>query len=83
MFTYTWRAGMAQITLYVDDDLANAMREAAASAGVSLSRWVADLVRARTAPTWPREFLALEGAWADGYADVDEPGATDVPRESF
>lgn len=72
---------MAQITLYVDDELAKAMRDAAEAAGVSLSRWIANLARERTASTWPAEFLALEGAWSEDGPEFEEPAGTDIPRE--
>ena len=56
---------MAQVTIYLDEPTAAAMRRAAAAAGVSVSRWIASLVHVHTARTWPAAFLALEGAWPD------------------
>lgn len=44
---------MPQLTLYVDETTARKIRACAAASGVSLSRWVADLVQARTAAQWP------------------------------
>ena len=61
---------MAQLTLYIDDETAVRMRTAANAAGVSFSRWVADLVRQRTQTTWPAEVVALAGAWSDDDAIV-------------
>lgn len=76
---------MSQITLYLDDDSQEKMKEAARAAGVSQSRWVVDLIRARTAQAWPSSVVDLAGSWAD-MPEVDElrEGAgKDVPREAF
>jgi hypothetical protein len=44
---------MAQITFYADDELVEAMKHAAAAEGVSVSKWIAAVVRERTRDTWP------------------------------
>ncbi len=38
---------MPQITIYLDDEIAELIDKAVQSAGVSKSRWIADAVRAR------------------------------------
>jgi hypothetical protein len=55
------------------------------SAGVSQSRWLADLIRERTAREWPPSVAALAGAWADlPIAEELRKGMTeDIPRESI
>lgn len=62
---------MAQLTLYVDEDTMLRLRAAAEAAGLSLSAWVAQLIRERTRTEWPREVAALAGAWPD-MPTVDE-----------
>lgn len=56
---------MPQLNLYVDEATHSRIKRAAKAAGVSLSAWVAGLVRERTADQWPPEVLALQGAWKD------------------
>ena len=56
---------MAQVTLYLDDDTANRVKKAARQAGLSRSRWLARLIRERTATEWPQAVKDLAGAWAD------------------
>ena len=56
-------AAMGQVTLYMDEDTLGRMRAAAEAAGVSMSAWLAQLVRERTRTEWPREVAALAGAW--------------------
>jgi hypothetical protein len=56
---------MGQVTIYLDDDTEKRAKRAARSEGVSLSKWIASALRARTATAWPKEVLDLEGAWPD------------------
>ena len=76
---------MAQVTLYMDEDTMARMRAAAEVAGVSMSAWLAQLVRERTRTEWPPEVKALAGVWRD-VQDACAPGAgvaVDVPRETL
>jgi predicted transcriptional regulator len=76
---------MAQLTLYLDDDTEARLKEAARAEGVSLSRWVADLIRQKTATEWPASVIELAGAWADfpTAEELREDVPADVPRESI
>jgi hypothetical protein len=56
-------ASMGQVTLYMDEDTLGRMRAAAEAAGMSMSAWLAQLVRERTRTEWPRDVAALAGAW--------------------
>ena len=56
---------MAQITLYLDDDLAARLRAAAKAANLSQSRWVANLITDKLHQEWPAAVAALAGAWPD------------------
>jgi hypothetical protein len=56
---------MARLTPYLDDDTIARMRSAAEAAGMSVSVWVAHVVRERTLNGWPSEVVALAGAWPD------------------
>jgi hypothetical protein len=76
---------MAQVTICLDDATARRVRAAAREAGVSVSRWVAELVESRMRTEWPAEFLELAGAWPD-FPDVDEirrPTGKDKARASL
>ena len=76
---------MPQLNLYVDDPTHQTIKAAAKAAGVSLSKWVSNLVRERTSDEWPPEVLALAGSWKD-FPDAEELRkgyGTDLPRETF
>jgi hypothetical protein len=71
-----------QVTLYLEPDTEERMKAAAKSAGISQSRWVAELIRTRTATEWPESIVKLAGAWPD-LPSLEElrQGGEDVPRE--
>jgi hypothetical protein len=76
---------MAQVTLYMDDDTMARMRAAAEAAGLSMSAWLAQLVKERTRTEWPREVAALAGAWRDlpGAEQLRAGQPEDVVREKL
>lgn len=78
---------MGQVTLYIDNETEEKLKAAAKAAGVSQSRWVADLIREKTASEWPVSVVQLAGAWAeDDFPPLEEIRRglpPDLPRESF
>jgi hypothetical protein len=56
---------MAQITLYLEDDLEARLRAAAKAANLSQSRWVANLIAEKLHHEWPATVTELAGAWPD------------------
>jgi hypothetical protein len=78
---------MGQVTLYLDPETESKMKAAAETAGLSQSRWVADLIREKTATRWPESLAKLAGSWSEGdfpsLAEIRAGIGEDVPRESF
>ena len=62
---------MAQVTIYLDDAAERRVKAAARKSGLSVSRWVAELVENRTRTDWPVEARELAGAWPD-FPDFQE-----------
>ena len=56
---------MRRVTLHLDQDTYTTARAAAAAAGVSCSRWVADLIRASARAEWPEQIRDLAGSVPD------------------
>ena len=68
---------MAQVTIYIPDDLERELRQRAKRSGRSLSSVVADLARRQLHPVgWPDDFKELSGAW-EGILEIPE----DAPPE--
>lgn len=77
---------MGQVTLYLDSETKERLRAAAKAEGVSQSRWVADLIREKTATEWPASLVKLIGAWAADFPDLEaiRTGVSeDLSCESF
>ncbi len=76
---------MAQLTLYLDDETEARLKETASSAGMSLSRWVANLIREKIASQWPVSVIELAGAWADlpTAEELRRDVPEDLPRETI
>ena len=70
---------MAQVTIYLPDELIEEARERARSAERSLSAWVGELVRRETTVReWPKSLVDL---LAHGRGDLVEPD--DPPPEDI
>jgi hypothetical protein len=77
---------MSQVTIYLDDEAEARMRQAAKEAGLSRSRWMAELIREKTASRWPESFRRLIGTWGDDFPEVEEIRqglGEDVEREQL
>ncbi len=74
---------MSQVTIYIDDDTEERTRTAARAAGVSLSRWIADVLRSRVGAAWPADVVALGGSWRqrDDGPGNDPAEVGDLARE--
>jgi hypothetical protein len=74
---------MAQLTIYLPDEIEHKARRAAKAGRKSVSRWVAEQVSRNLDHTWPQAVLDAAGAAPD-FPDVvklrKEQGR-DAPRE--
>lgn len=62
---------MAQVTIYLDDALAEAMRAVVKEQNSSQSRWIGQLIKQALKSEWPADVAALAGAWRD-FPTLDE-----------
>jgi hypothetical protein len=76
---------MAQITIYLPDELENRARKVAKAKGTSVSRWIAEQVVHTLKDDWPKGVLDAAGALPDfpGLDEIRESYGSDVPRESI
>ena len=56
---------MAQMAIYIDDQLAERLEKAAKRSGKSKSKWVAEAIRRSLQDKWPEDFFELAGKWED------------------
>ena len=76
---------MAQITIYLADEIEAKARKAAKVRGASLGRWIAEQVAEKVKSSWPPEVLAAVGAFPDfpEAEDLRRGYGPDAPRESL
>jgi len=76
---------MPQISLYIDESTLKKVESAASRQHVSISRWVADQIRSKVEPIYPKDFESLFGSVSDGsFVRPNQNDFTqDVRREDF
>lgn len=76
---------MAQITIYLPDDVESRARKAAKAKGKSVSRWIADQVVRSAEETWPKGVLEAAGALGDfpSVKEIRKGYGKDAARESW
>lgn len=56
---------MGQVTIYLDAETEKKMINIVKKSGISKSKWIAALIKEKTADTWPDHIIELAGAWKD------------------
>jgi len=75
---------MSQITLYLDNEAEQLLRQSAQAAGLSNSKWIAGLIKKHARQEWPIELKNLAGTFADfPLRDNSLQQAQDLPRVDF
>ena len=75
---------MSQVTVYLDDEAENLLRQSAQAAGLSNSKWITQLIKKHARQEWPSELKALAGAFSDfPLRDNDLQQHIDTPRVGF
>jgi len=76
---------MAQLTIYLDDDVFRGVKEAAQRDHLSVSRWARSKLLDGLTKAWPSEYFTLFGVLAD--SDLKRPpqgeAGDDLPRETL
>lgn len=74
---------MAQVTIYLDDEVMALVKAATKTSGISQSQWIAEAVRLRVKKEWPDSVLAMAGAWPDfpTAEDIRDVQGADSSRE--
>ncbi len=77
---------MGQVTIYLDDAIERKMKKTAQSSRISVSKWVANVIREKIATEWSSDVVELAGSWRDDFPTLDEirsTGAVDSTREGL
>jgi len=70
---------MGQVTIYLDNEIESKMKSAAKSNHVSVSKWVAGVIKEKILTEWPQDVVNLAGSWKDDFPTLEEIRSTEVP----
>ena len=73
---------MAQVTIYIKNELEEKMVAAAAAQQISKSRWISELIEDKLQTSWPASIEEMVGTWSDFPDQLENKGA-DVKREEL
>ena len=76
---------MGQVTIYLEDEIEHKMVQAAESAHLSKSKWIARLIKEKVADEWPQSIVDFAGSWSDfpTIEDLRKNSGADTKREVF
>lgn len=53
---------MGQVTIYLDKETENKLKKAAKSSHISVSKWVAGVIKEKITTEWPQDVIKLAGS---------------------
>ena len=76
---------MGQVTIYLDSASEKKMNIMVNKSGMSRSKWISNLIKEKTANSWPENIVKLAGAWPDlpPAEEIRKNTGTDSGRESI
>ncbi|MES9855086.1 MAG: CopG family transcriptional regulator [Sedimenticola sp.] len=76
---------MGQVTIYLEEDIEQKMVDAAKSAHLSKSKWIARLIQDKVANEWPQSVVELAGSWENfpTINDIRNNQGKDASREAL
>lgn len=76
---------MGQVTIYLDSECEKRLNSMVKRSGMSKSKWISNLIREKTASSWPENIVKLAGAWSDipTAEEIRKNMGRDADRESI
>lgn len=77
---------MGQVTIYLDNETENKLKNAAKSSNLSVSKWVAGVIEEKIMTEWPQDVVDLVGSWKKDFPSIEEIRSNighDTPREDL
>ena len=75
---------MAQITIYIDNNLEEKIKEIAKNTGQSISKYISNAIEQKLNNSWNEDIKDLSGSWND-FPTIEEirTNIEDTKREEF
>ncbi len=75
---------MGQVTIYLDNEIESKMKTAAKTSHLSVSKWIAKIIKDKISTEWPQDVVDLAGSWKTDFPTLEEirsPQTVDSNRE--
>ena len=63
---------MGQVTIYLDNEIENKMKTAAKTSDLSVSKWIANIIKEKISTDWPQDVVDLAGSWKEDFPTLEE-----------
>ncbi len=67
---------MGQVTIYLDSEIESKMKTAAKASHLSVSKWVAQIIKDKISTEWPQDVVNLAGSWKNDFPTLEEIRST-------
>lgn len=67
---------MGQVTIYLDNEIENQMKKEAKASAISVSKWVANIIKEKVLTEWPQDVINLAGSWKEDFPSLEEIRST-------
>ena len=77
---------MGQVTIYLENEIENKLKTAAKTSNLSVSKWIANIIREKISTEWPQDVVKLAGSWKEDFPSLEEIRSTqgvDANRETL
>ena len=76
---------MAQVTIYMNNDLESKIKNIANSLGISISKFIANLLEQKVQNEWNTSTRQLAGSWNDfpSLEEIRDTKTQNIKREEF
>ncbi|HHB95090.1 MAG TPA: CopG family transcriptional regulator [Campylobacterales bacterium] len=76
---------MAQVTIYIPNDLESQVKDMAASLNISISKFISNILEQKVQNEWSSRSRELAGSWDDfpTLEEIRSKQEQDVEREAF
>ncbi len=77
---------MGQITIYLENEIENKLKTAAKTSELSVSKWIANIIKEKISTKWPQDVVNLAGSWKEDFPSLEEirsSQAVDTSREAL
>lgn len=77
---------MAQVTIYIDNNLEEKVKNLAKSTGTSISKFISNILEQKVKTSWDDSVRELSGSWADDIAfdeEIKSYKTADTKREEL